>query len=762
MNNDLVHVEYKQVIADSFYARYLMDVFRNSQSFLSASSFPADAGWLFVVDGKGRTIAGRRIGDTLCSLEKSYPVLATEPYIEELDGNCTICVPVLEDVWFPGYVGVIFSNAVDSKCGLSFVQGFASVFRLVQEQYVAKSISACLKAVNETLHLDCIMETISERLAASLDQTECLVMVYDAEQDISPHWIASKKRIRRRDYHMMRDIHTVYKQITSLFTSKRTQLTNENSNILTLLDNPDVFEESYVISPLRHGDQIIGVIAVLRSKGQSISEREKLFVERFAKDLSLAVYNAMMYMRLERDEQKRTLLFEVTKKIHSSINVEDVLDAVIKNTKKLYPKMQVDLWLSHDTFSKLPVKQFTFDVNDISSRAFMEGRTMLVQSQGERALTLASPLRGKQGIYGVIELYTNESLSLHPREIEYITMLADTAGSAFENAQLYQQSQNLIKELLLIDEMTSQLNKNIRLDDLLASIIHKLTETFRAEHCCILSRVDDSPRFIIQASTDKQEDNVFEIKEDCRLRDLLLNKESLLLADASGMDEIVSLFSCRSLMAVPFIDNNKVEGAIVLTDSEPNRYTFDDFKRLQMLARHVKVAVTNASLHAEVERMVITDNLTGLYSRKYLYDIIRQSYQRDACGALILIDVDHFKNVNDTYGHQTGDEILIQVADVLNNSIRLSDIAARWGGEEMAIYLPRVGGDIARQVAGRLRVNVMNETTPKVTISGGIAVWSRDSSELDVEILFQKADEALYRAKRSGRNRMCEADEMNK
>lgn len=758
MNNDLVYVGDKQVIADSFYARYLMEVFRYSQTFLSTSSFPADVGWLFVVDEMGRTVAGRRIGDPLCSLEKSYPVLAAEPYIAEQDGNCTICVPVLENVWFPGYIGAIFSQEVDSKCGFSFVQGTASLFRMVQEQYVAKSISACLKAVNETLHLDRIMEIISERLAASLDHTECWAMVYDAEQDISPHWTVSKKRIRRWDRHMIRDIHTVYTQVTHLFTNKRTQLTNENSNIRTLFDNPDAFEESYVISPLRHGEKVIGVIAVLRSKAQPISEREKLFVERFAKDLSLAVYNAMMYMRLERDEQKRTLLFEVTKKIHSSIHVEDVLEAVIKNTKKLYPKMQVDLWLSHDTFSKLPVKQFTFDVNDVSSRAFMEGRTMLVQSKGDRALTLASPLRGKQGVYGVIELYTKESLSLHPREIEYITMLADTAGSAFENAQLYQQSQNLIKELLLIDEMTSQLNKNIRLDDLLASIIHKLTETFRAEHCCILSRIDDSPQFIIQASTDKKEDNVLEITENSRLRDLLLNKESLLLADASGMEEIVSVFACRSLMAVPFIDNNKVEGAIVLTDSQPNRYTFDDFKRLQMLARHVKVAVTNASLHAEVERMVITDNLTGLYSRKYLYDIISQSYQRDACGALILLDVDHFKNVNDTYGHQVGDEILIQVSEILNKSIRLSDVAARWGGEEMAVYLPCVGDDIARQVAERLRINVMNETAPKVTISGGIAVWSRDSHELAVEVLFQKADEALYRAKRSGRNRMCEAD----
>lgn len=761
MNSDLVHVEYKQVITDSFYARYLLDVFENSQPFLSESSFPTDTGWLFVTDEKGSTIAGRKIGDPVFQIEESYSVLADEPYIQQENGMCTICVPVLKDTWFPGYIGAVFFTAIDQKCALSFVQGFASLFRLVQEQYIASTISACLKAVNQTLYLDRALEMIVERLAASLDQTECMAIVYDEEQDVAPHWTVSERRIRRWDRGMIRDMNVTYKQVVQLFTNKRTQLTNDNSNIRTLLDKPADFEECYVVSPLRHNEQIIGVIAVLRSKGQPISEREKLFVERFAKDLSLAVYNAMMYMRLERDEQKRTLLFEVTKKIHSSINVEDVLDAVIQNTKKLYPKMQVDLWLSHDTFSKLPVKQFTFDVNDISSRAFMEGRTMLVQSHGTRTLTLASPLRGKQGVYGVIELYTNEALSLHPREIEYITMLADTAGSAFENAQLYQQSQHLIKELLLIDEMTSQLNKNIRLDDLLSSIIHKLTETFRTEHCCILSRLEDGHGFIIQASTAKQEESVIDVPPNGRLHDLLLKKESILIADACGMDEVASAFSCRSLMAVPFIDDQKVEGAIVLTDSEPNRYTFDDFKRLQMLARHVKVAVTNASLHAEVERMVITDNLTGLYSRKYLYDIISQSQQRDACGALILIDVDHFKSVNDTYGHQTGDEILIQVANVLNGSIRLSDVAARWGGEEMAVYLPHVGVDIARQVAERLRVNVMNETKPNVTISSGIAVWSLENSTLDVEALFQKADEALYRAKRTGRNRVCEADGLN-
>jgi len=765
VNNHMINQKPEEIVFRDLYSAQLANVFQKSLRFISFPSFLIERGWLFVSDQSGRVLASKKFGSPVFGMQSSYPLQGEEEWsqVHEETGSRTVCFPVLRNVWFPGYIGMVLPLSVEEKHAITFLQGFSGVFRLTQEQYITGEIASCIQTVNQDMYLDSVMQTIVQHVASNMTLTDCVAVVFDEEQDgMLPRWSSSDRKLLQWQSEVLHSPRKVYENIVSNFSSERRVLHNENTNIRELLGLEKDFKERCLISPFRYKDKIIGFLAALRNASHPFTSQEQNFIYRFTKDLSLVVYNSIIYMRAQRDEQKQAMLFEITKKFHSSINVDDVLGAVIENTKKLYPEMEVDLWLSHDSFSTtLPVKQFSFssDGNNVSAQAFMEARTVMVRSEGTRSLTLAAPLRGKQGVYGVLELYSDKPISLPSREVEYITMLADTAGNAFENAQLYEQSRRLIKELLLIDEMTRQLNKNIKLHDLLAFITRKLTETFRTEHCCIFSWSDDENAFVMRASTQKEtKEFVLPIPKTGKLHDLFVKKESLLLADATETEVVLPSFSYKSLMAVPFMEKEEVTGAIMLMDSKPNRYTFDDFKRLEMLTRHVKVAITNASLHAEVERMVVTDNLTGLYNRKYLYDSIRFSQSRDVCGSLILIDVDHFKNINDTYGHQIGDEILVQVADQLTASIRTSDIAARWGGEEMAVYLPKVQKEIAHQVAERLRLNIMRITRPTVTISGGVATWTKENGILDVQQLFQRADEALYQAKRAGRNQVCVAE----
>lgn len=151
--------------------------------------------------------------------------------------------------------------------------------------------------------------------------------------------------------------------------------------------------------------------------------------------------------------------------------------------------------------------------------------------------------------------------------------------------------------------------------------------------------------------------------------------------------------------------------------------------------------------------MVITDHLTGLYSRNYLDEQLNLSLQRDSCGSLILIDIDYFKRINDTYGHQTGDQVLRQVAQILKENTRDEDISARWGGEELTVYLPTVELEKGLEIAERIRTCVETQTDPQVTISIGVTSWTNDQGPaLKVEKLFHQADMALYRAKNNGRN----------
>ncbi|MGI6587384.1 MAG: GGDEF domain-containing protein [Peptococcia bacterium] len=148
---------------------------------------------------------------------------------------------------------------------------------------------------------------------------------------------------------------------------------------------------------------------------------------------------------------------------------------------------------------------------------------------------------------------------------------------------------------------------------------------------------------------------------------------------------------------------------------------------------------------------VHTDTLTGLHNRKYFYTKLAEIKIKKFF-SLILIDLDDFKNVNDTYGHLAGDQVLQQFAEILNKNTRKNDIIARWGGEEFALILPETGLQEAFKIADRIRTVVegyvfsCKKNTCKITISIGIAA-TKEGTDLGIEQFVKIADEALYRAK---------------
>ncbi|WP_206019659.1 sensor domain-containing diguanylate cyclase [Pseudomaricurvus alkylphenolicus] len=177
------------------------------------------------------------------------------------------------------------------------------------------------------------------------------------------------------------------------------------------------------------------------------------------------------------------------------------------------------------------------------------------------------------------------------------------------------------------------------------------------------------------------------------------------------------------------------------------------------------VAVNKQALekiNRELELSSRTDKLTGLFNRGYWQEKLSEAVQLHAryetAHSLILFDIDHFKRVNDSYGHQAGDEVIRQVADSAAQSARVMDVVGRYGGEEFGIILPETDAEGARVLGERLRQEVETLQIPfereqlTVTISLGIA--SLNSSMLDEDKWLQAADEALYQAKEQGRNQV--------
>ena len=173
----------------------------------------------------------------------------------------------------------------------------------------------------------------------------------------------------------------------------------------------------------------------------------------------------------------------------------------------------------------------------------------------------------------------------------------------------------------------------------------------------------------------------------------------------------------------------------------------------------------SSDLNEKVERLSIADGLTGLYNRRFLSERLKDEYSKalryQTPLSFLILDVDFFKRVNDTYGHQVGDNALVAVARVLQQSVRDSDLVARYGGEEFSILLPHTGLDNALAVAEKIRLAVSEAGVEgmgeqRLTISIG-ASGLPDDKVHSVDELVRRADEALYRAKESGRNRVVSA-----
>lgn len=457
-------------------------------------------------------------------------------------------------------------------------------------------------------------------------------------------------------------------------------------------------------------------------------------------------------------EQKRTeLLLNVTKKFHSSMDVGEILEEIIFAMGEMYPTFTVHLLLSREwkVDTNLPIKQMEYGLgtkNNIAETAYLTGKIQIEDVIHEKYSLLYTPLRGKQGVYGVMEIKTRNSMIFPTHEIEFIEMLADIGGNALENAELYQQSRNLINDLQLINQTSHQLNSNLVLSETINFMTNQIMQSFGANEVGFIMFHSTGELVVMEGSTAfyfqpqakpflKQVSN--KIKRE---------KEALFIGDVDKEEYQINLF--RSLLAVPMIQTGELKGMVLVLHQSPYHFSFENFKLLQSLIHHSTLAFTNSMLHEELEKLVITDHLTRLYARNYLDQMIQESMENDAYGCFILIDIDNFKLINDTYGHQVGDDIIIQVANIMKKSIRDNDIAARWGGEELAVYLPKIEPAISYKIAERIVKTVAMETSPKVTISCGLSFWRQTDKQKSLKVLFNEADENLYVAKKSGKNQV--------
>lgn len=326
--------------------------------------------------------------------------------------------------------------------------------------------------------------------------------------------------------------------------------------------------------------------------------------------------------------------------------------------------------------------------------------------------------------------------------------------------------------LLSIIEASQELGSTSSLDKVMASVVSIIQSLFKCNTCIIYQRDDEDPEHPLlrvkfsstsypQAFSDFNPDAVTSY-----IGKAVKEKKGVIIADhyADTAEDVVPKNKAfRSMMTVPLVFENQAMGAILIAYSQPGIYTEENLRLFTMLGSQVALAMRNVQLQEATITLAITDSLSGMFTHGYFQEhlakeIVKAKYANQPISTMIL-DVDFFKKVNDTYGHPQGDALLKQLGALIKSVVRPSDVIARYGGDEFTVTMHNTNRIGAVLIAEKIRQAVeeyefvLGSQIVHISLSGGVASFPEDAETK--KDLVEKADQALYEAKHKGRNKIC-------
>ena len=327
-----------------------------------------------------------------------------------------------------------------------------------------------------------------------------------------------------------------------------------------------------------------------------------------------------------------------------------------------------------------------------------------------------------------------------------------TINKLSQQVMLLENKLNMFTNLL---EISKYINQYIKDPNLFPLINDMLIGVFGAKYSTIYIKSNEeytevTPRTTTYSSMEEEERLIMEHEEE----EFVLNSANPIYANQNKKDNI---YSC---LGVPIKVNKRLLGFILIQHSERNYFSKDHALFLSSLGNHIGVAIDNNLLYNQIKEIAYQDGLTGIFNKRYFFETMHAKPNlKDKNYSIVMIDLDDFKSVNDTYGHPYGDIVLKRVAQIIKVAVRANDIAARYGGEEIIIFLHHLADrDKVSQLVESIREEIENTMiegegiTSSVTASFG--VYCKCDEPISLEEVIKRADSNLYISKREGKNRV--------
>ena len=514
----------------------------------------------------------------------------------------------------------------------------------------------------------------------------------------------------------------------------------------------------------------------------------------------LADNNAKLY---RQSEHQRNLVEDVLAKIgmiiSSQLDVKSTLEAIADMVADMmHTRQSVIALFSKDRSSLQVVATYGFSAppesipleNSLAGKV-CEAKTVL--SIDDLALQpeifrpqlifanirsiICAPLLNDQEIIGVIEAYSTEKGMFSKRDALLLKGLGYHAGAAIASALLYEKTKLRLDEEQFLYQIAQASAASIDTDTILEQCVAHAAKALNADIALGFLINDASPRRLVYKTSAgiNHKPASFELNNYPQLAEFLSCRTPA-LKPADIFPPIKDL--CPNafngpIMIMPLPVDHRLLGAIIL-----GWHRFISQERMErasfaaLLAQQIALGLEKAHLYNQVRAMALSDGLTGLANRRnfdmFLNTELRRAATLKRPLSLIMLDLDKFKNYNDTYGHTVGDKLLTQLGKILQQTVRNIDLPARYGGEEFSIILPECSNREALSLAEKIRWAVESGQFPdssgtftaRITASLGVTTYdpALGSSLPDIAGFVASADEALYKAKEQGRNRVINSN----
>lgn len=378
----------------------------------------------------------------------------------------------------------------------------------------------------------------------------------------------------------------------------------------------------------------------------------------------------------------------------------------------------------------------------------------------------------------VLQIYNT---ALDKESIELLVGYSRHLAVVLENVSMKQEAKENQSVFSVVKDFNHAIGAHLESPGLYRAILMKTAELAGAEQASLMIYDESSQELAVKCVKGVNEKTVqsLRVKPGQGIAGLVFETgRSLLIKDVDNDPRFAKRqsgrrYKTKSLMSVPLKINQRKIGVINLADKSADGFDENDLKLVESVASHASVALDRTDYYKmseDLRKISITDALTDLYNRRFFQDRMNEEIERSRRHglpvSLIMLDIDNFKQYNDTHGHLAGDEALRLTAATIKNSVRNIDRVARYGGEEFAVILPMTEIAAARDIAERIRSGVAGRYFPddslrvavKLTASLGIASFPQHADNMFD--LVGNADKALYLAKVNGKNRVVVFDKL--